>query len=415
MTNDKRQNKITTKQCVILCGGLGTRLGELTKGCPKPLLTIAGRPFLDILIENIARFGFNDFILLAGYKGDLIWHHYRGKKNPLSHLDISIRTVIEPEPAGTGGALIHAKDLLESHFLMMNGDSFFDINYLELINDKANNLATIMLRKVDDTTRCGVVELEGERITAFHERPLEPGQGIINSGIYWLSADVLKYVKTLPCSIERDVFPILANEKKITGSLGEGFFIDIGIPKDLEAAQLSIPKQLKRPAVFFDRDGVLNKDDGYTYQTESFQWLEGAKEAIKCCNDAGYYVFVVTNQAGIARGFYQPKDVEKLHDWMNEELFYVGAHIDDFEYCPFHPDGVVPEFSFLSGYRKPGGQMIADLIEYWGVNVDKSLLIGDKKSDLAAARAINISGYLFQSGAINVNDYLNSISIFTKK
>jgi len=392
-------------QCVILCGGLGSRLGDLTKDCPKPLLTIADRPLLDILIENIARFGFTDFILLAGYKGDMIWQRYRGKRNPLSHLSVNIRVVIEPEPAGTGGALTHAKALLESSFLMLNGDSFFDINYLDLVaaansNDNNERIATIMMRQVEDASRCGVVDTKGDQITAFYERPSKPGPGTINSGIYWLKSEILNYIEKLPSSIERDIFPRLAEEGKIGGVLSEGFIIDIGIPEDLKSAQISIPAKLNRPAVFFDRDGVLNEDDGYTFKISEFRWKEGAKEAIRMCNQAGYYVFVVTNQAGIARGFYQPRDVDKLHSWMNNELFSHGAHIDDFQFCPFHSEGKIPEYALQSQYRKPGAGMIENLIEAWGVNIDGSMLIGDKASDIEAARCAGIKGLMFHQGSL---------------
>ena len=105
------------------------------------------------------------------------------------------------------------------------------------------------------------------------------------------------------------------------------------------SAQIELPRQLGRPAVFFDRDGVLNRDLGYLHRPEEFEWLEGAKKAIRLCNDSGYLVFVVTNQAGVARGFYGEEDVHRLHAWMNEELAREGAHVDAFEFCPHHPEG----------------------------------------------------------------------------
>ena len=99
-----------------------------------------------------------------------------------------------------------------------------------------------------------------------------------------------------------------------------------------------------KPAAFLDRDGVINVDSGYVYRPEDFAWIEGAKEAVKFLNDNAYLVFVVTNQGGVAHGFYEEDDVLSLHRWLSGELALFGAHIDAFFYCPHHPDGVREEY-----------------------------------------------------------------------
>ncbi|MCK1314159.1 HAD family hydrolase [Bradyrhizobium sp. 23] len=152
---------------------------------------------------------------------------------------------------------------------------------------------------------------------------------------------------------------------------------------------------MKRPAVFFDRDGVLNEDDGYAFDPEKIRWIEGAQHAVKAVNDAGYLAFVVTNQSGIARGFYEEQHVRNLHEWMSRELANVGARIDAFEYCPHHPEGLVERYRVLCSCRKPQPGMIRALLERYAVDVDASFLIGDKQSDLAAAQAAGIAAYLF--------------------
>ncbi|MCK1403207.1 HAD family hydrolase [Bradyrhizobium sp. 4] len=152
---------------------------------------------------------------------------------------------------------------------------------------------------------------------------------------------------------------------------------------------------MKRPAVFFDRDGVLNEDDGYAFDPGKIRWVDGAQEAVKAANDAGYLAFVVTNQSGIARGFYEEQQVRNLHEWMSRELAIVGAHIDAFEFCPHHPDGLIQRYRVLCDCRKPQPGMIKALLERYAVDVDASFLIGDKQSDLAAAQAASIAAYLF--------------------
>jgi D-glycero-D-manno-heptose 1,7-bisphosphate phosphatase len=158
---------------------------------------------------------------------------------------------------------------------------------------------------------------------------------------------------------------------------------------------------LKRPAVFFDRDGVLNEDHGYVFDPGKIRWVEGAQEAVKAVNDAGYLAFVVTNQSGIARGFYEERHVRSLHEWMLRELTIVGARIDAFEFCPHHPDGVIERFRILCNCRKPQPGMIRALLERYSVDIDASFMIGDKQSDLAAAQAVGIGAYLFDGSNLH--------------
>jgi len=152
----------------------------------------------------------------------------------------------------------------------------------------------------------------------------------------------------------------------------------------------------KRPAIFFDRDGVLNVDRGYVHRIEDFEWLPGAIEAIKIANDRNYFVFVVTNQSGVARGLYQEEHVRLLHEHMQQELRRRGAHIDDFRYCPDHPEGTVAKYARVSSWRKPEPGMILDLLEHWPVDRERSIVIGDKQIDLEAARAAGLRGILVQ-------------------
>jgi D-glycero-D-manno-heptose 1,7-bisphosphate phosphatase len=381
-------------QAVILVGGLGTRLGERTKTIPKPMLDVGGRPFLDTLIDELVRYDvFDEILLLAGYKADIIHSRYDGTQRGRARL----RVALEEKPLGTAGALIHARDLLQRRFVLLNGDSFFDFNLLDLIAQANDSLAHMALRADVVGDRYGRVELDGNRVRAF----IAPGQGAtgpVNAGVYVLDRSIIDGIKTLPASLERDIFPQLVADGRLSGTPYRGYFIDIGIPDDLARADRELNEKLRRAAVFFDRDGVLNHDSGYTFEPGKLEWIDGAREAVKAVNDAGYFAFVITNQSGVARGLYQESHVQALHRFMADEMARIGAHIDAFEYCPDHPDGTIERYRRVSERRKPAPGMILDLIKRFPVDLVNSLLIGDKKSDLEAARAAGLKGHLFSGG-----------------
>ena len=258
----------------------------------------------------------------------------------------------------------------------------------------------VALRRMADTGRYGRARLSGGAITDFAEKATASGPGLINGGIYWLERSVLDWIEALPASLEQDVLPRLAKAGLLGGRSYDGFFIDIGIPEDLARAQALIPEQMRRPAVFLDRDGVLNADSGYPHAPEQIEWTEGAHQAVKNFNDAGYFVFVATNQAGVAHGLYDEDTVRRLHRWMNTELMQTGAHVDDWRYCPFHPEAKVEAYRGAHPWRKPGAGMLLDLMEHWPVETSRSFLIGDRESDVEAARNAGIAGHRFSGGSL---------------
>jgi len=374
--------------------------GGLAAGTPKVLLPCGDRAFLAWLLREFVRFGVTDFLLLTG---------------PLSAEVAQAVAVIQaslPRPArvrlseqsvcaGTGGAIFHARDRLVERFLVCNANSLFDANLAILLADAAVDrpgvVGRIMLRRLDDASRHGVVALDGDRITAFRACLPSGPAGLMDTGIHLFRKTLIDSLGPA-CSLESDVLPGLAAAGTLRGTLAEGTFRAIEAAGDLPIAQTEIPGRLRRRALFLDRDGVLNIDRGYVGSADRFEWVGGALDAIRYATGAGWHVFIVTNQSGVARGFYGEAAVRTLLDWIGDEARRNGGTIDDWRYCPFHPEATVKAYRQAHEWRKPLPGMLLDLLRAWQVEPSRAVMIGDQASDMHAAAAAGVAGHLFLGG-----------------
>lgn len=392
------------RQAVVLAGGLGTRLGELTQATPKPLLPVGGRPFLAYLLDWLARGGVEEIIVSTGYLPDAFGAFFAASswRNPYGE-PVRVYEARENVRAGTAGALALMANRLDDRFLLVNGDTFFDCDLAGVIGaaerlPQGSMLLTV--REVEDTGRYGRVEIgDAGLILSFAHRG-RSGAGLINAGISVLDRSVLELIKDVPCSLEQDVYPRVAEAGKLFSWEQQGYFIDIGLPETYARAQDELPAQCTKPAAFFDRDGVLNVDRGYTHRLDDLEFVDGAIEAVQMARAAGYLAVVVTNQAGVAKGYYDEAAVSAFHRTLNARLREKGAWIDAFYYCPYHPEASVAAFRRAHPDRKPEPGMILRAIEELSIDSARSFLIGDQQTDLEAARRAGIRGYLYSSGSV---------------
>lgn len=404
------EQRVTIRQAVILAGGRGSRLGALTDATAKPVLDVGGRPFLYWPMRELQRFGVERFVVLTGHAAPAAEAALRAAAAALPR-PAPLDFVREDTPRGTGGALREAADLLDARFLLLNGDTLFDCNLARLLRAAAAQPEAVfmhmLLRDAPAGARYGVVTTDGARVTAFAERPAGGADGgLINAGIYVVDRRVVAGIPP-GASLERDVLPHLAASGRLYGTRAEGWFVDIGTPPDLVRARAELPARLRRRALILDRDGVLNLDHGYVGTRDRWDWVEGAREATAAATAAGWHVFVATNQSGIARGMYDEAAFATLQDWVADRLRAAGGTIDDWRYCPFHPDAAVTRYRADSDRRKPAPGMLLDLMRAWELSPADCVMIGDQPTDMAAAAAAGIAGHRFPGGRLD--DFLAPI------
>ena len=370
------------KQAVILAGGFGTRLAHVVSDVPKPMAPIKKNPFLEYIIKTLKKQGFDSFIFLTGYKSECIEKHFKSLKNA---------AFIKEETAlGTGGAILNAYDKLDDEFYVINGDTFFDIDYSILENFGKNKPITLALRYTNNIERYGFVEIDDDfKIKSFVEKGKLPENridGFINGGIYYVHKSVLKpYADKFNnefISLETEIFPKLLANNDLYGLPIGGCFIDIGIPEDYYRAQDLIPDWISReltPALFIDKDGTLIENTEYPHGRD-FKIIKSTIDILKNYAAGHYHIVMVTNQAGIGKDKFTIEQMQEGFDGIKEFYKKYEVNFDDIEYCPFHKNAVIKNYAYDTILRKPNPGMILTACEKLKIDLKNSIMVGDNPS-----------------------------------
>ena len=373
-------------ECVVLAGGKGTRLRSVVSDLPKCMAPVAGRPFLAWLLDDLREAGFDHIILSLGYKHEAVeaWVATRPDRE-------SITCVVEEEPLGTGGGVrLALRQAREDAVFILNGDTFFGVDYpaMQAFHRQSGAQATLALKPLRDFDRYGEVTLDGEgRITAFREkRPC--AEGLINGGVYLLQRDALAEMPER-FSLEKDYFEPQAESAGLAGFRSDGYFIDIGIPADYARAQRDFADGAYRSypydALLLDRDGVINvlRPNDYVKNIAEFVFCDGALEALRRLNPCFRRIVIVTNQRGVGRGLMTETDLAEIHDWMLARIREAGGRIDRIYVCTA-VDPADPR-------RKPNPGMAREVrADFPDIDFARSILVGDSASDLEFARRAGI-------------------------
>ena len=385
-------------KAAILAGGKGTRLGKLAENVPKPMVMIGGKPLLEHQIGLLTRYGFDDIILCTGHLSNII-EEYLGDGR---RFKARIRYSAEDKPLGSAGCLKPVEKILGGQFLLLNGDVMLDMDLgrLKRFHGKKKADATLTCHPNDHPHDSDLIEADAcGRIIAFHPKPREEGgyyRNLVNAGAQILSKSVFDYIEEgAKAELWSEVLPkMLKDGCRLYAYNTPEYLKDMGTPHRLEEVERDYASGLiashnldrRRPAVFLDRDGVINREKHLLHRVEDFELLPGSSQAIKAINRSKYLCIVVTNQPVVARGLCSIEDVEKIHNKMETLLGRDGAKLDAIYYCPHHPDagypGENPKFKVKCKCRKPGTGMIDEAVKDYNIDLKGSYVIGDSTIDV---------------------------------
>jgi histidinol-phosphate phosphatase family protein len=394
---------------------MGSRLRSVTGDLPKPLVDVCGEPLLGRQLGMVAASSITDVVLLCGYGAAAI-ADYCGDG---SKWGLDIRCVVEAEARGTAGAVSDAIPMLQPNFLVMYGDVVLDVDLDRLMaaHAKASPAATLLAHPNDHPYDSDIVEADGANfVTAIHGYPHPPGlelRNLVNAGLYVLERDALAGLTGLPSKPDfgKHVFArMLAEGLRLYAYRSPEYIKDAGTPARLEkvsrdilsgrVAALSL--RHPTPAIFIDRDGVLNEERGHISRPDDLVLLPGAAQAVAKINRSSFRSVVITNQPVVARGDCSVEELERIHARLDTRLAEDGAFVDALYYCPHHPDagfpGEVPALKITCQCRKPAAGLIEQAAAEMNIDLGGSWFIGDSTTDMELARRLELRFVLVETG-----------------
>lgn len=368
--------QIMSIPCVILAGGLGTRLRTEVKDVAKPMAPMGHKPFLHVLMDQLHIQGVENFVLAVGFKAESIQNYFEKLRLPYS-----ITYSYEEELLGTGGALKQAaQNITSERFLAINGDTFFDLNILDFLNDSDKSSAPFFmaLMQSSEPERFGGVQVENGKVISFGS--LNKASNYRNAGVYCIRTELLKGWHEQQFSLEQDFLPKIAHQALLDAACYSAYFIDIGVPKDLKNAQNKFAKFYIDFSwtLFLDRDGVINERlvGDYVKNPEDFHFKSGVLEAVAAFSKIFGRIIVVTNQQGIGKNIMTERNLSDIHRYMISEIQKHGGRIDAVYFAP----QLAQENSEM---RKPNSGMALQAKRDFGeIDFAKSVMIGDSDSDI---------------------------------
>lgn len=387
---------------VIIAGGKGTRISEVSTEIPKAMIPIAGKPVIEYQVELAKRYNLKDFIFIIGHLGEVIKDYFgTGEK-----LGVNIKYFEETTPLGTAGALKFLKQDLQEDFFVFYGDTVMDIALDVMIENHVSNKsdASLLLHPNDHPYDSDLVVLDkGDFVERFYSKPHPEGlitKNLVNAALYILSPKIIDVIpENKKSDFGKDIFPDCLNRNlKLFGYISTEYIKDMGTPErykrvsdDMLSGKVSrLNRSNRRKAIFLDRDGVVTKEKNLLHKSEDLELIEGVSDAIRYINKSEYLAVVVTNQPVIARNLCTIEELDFIHNTMETKLGEDRAFIDAIYYCPHHPDSGYPEerkeYKIDCECRKPKPGMLLHAAKDLNIDLEESIMIGDRESDIEAGK-----------------------------
>lgn len=422
-------------KAVIMAGGKGTRLGDLARDIPKPMVEVSGMPVLEYEIEMLRQQGFDDIVLTVGHLGPVIMDYFGdgSKVSPVTGkpFGVKIQYYVEEMPLGNAGALLKIRDQLTDDFLLLNGDVVFhaDLQRMAAFHREKGAMATLFVHPNSHPYDSGLI-MEDENgavlrwLTKEEERPVYY-HNIVNAGLHILNVKLLDALLETGApeklDLDRQLLKPLAGSGTMFCYHSPEYVKDMGTPDRLEAVRQDFVSgriqsgslRQRQKAVFLDRDGTINDYVGFLRRAEEFALLEGVAEAIGRLHELGYLCIVVTNQPVIARGETTFAQLDEIHRKMETLLGLKGAYVDDVFFCPHHPDSGFPgerkEYKIACSCRKPQPGMLLKAAEKYNIDLENSWMIGDGKNDVLAGQNAGCQTALIGQGEFGQTESVSSL------
>jgi histidinol-phosphate phosphatase family protein len=373
-------------QAVILAGGRGTRLKPLTDTRPKPMVEILGKPFLAYQIEQLRDQGFKKILLLLGYLPEVV-QDYCGDG---SRWGVKIEYSISAVEDETARRLKLAEALLDSCFLLLYCDNYWPMQiekmWPQFIGSGAPAMITVYTNK-DGYTR-NSVRVDPDGYVAIYDKTCaSPGLQGVEISYAFIDKSVVRILPEANVSVEEALYSRLARDRQLAAYVTDHRYYSVGA---LHRLPLTESFFARHPAVILDRDGVLNKKPPraqYVRNWSEFEWVSGAREALRLLNEAGYRVIVVSNQAGIGRGVMTETDLLQIHNRMRAEAEEAGGRIDEIYYCPH-------DWNDGCACRKPSPGLLFQAQRELNLDLSRTSFVGDDERDREAAEAAGCPFFL---------------------
>ena len=377
----KKKNNLSL---VILAGGKGSRLKDIIGNYQKCIVKINNRPFLNYILNHFSKYNFDKIYILAGKGSSKVYSLYHNKEFNF----IKVICLKEKKPMGTGGSLYKLKNKIDN-FILVNGDSILDIDVKRFLPRNQNTICKMSLVEKNNyasNKTLSNLNLINKKVVINKNK-----KNFMNGGIYFFNKKIFKFIQNKKLSLEEEILPNLIKEKKITGELyDKNFFFDIGTKKNFLRSGLFLKKNFSKPAFFLDRDGVINYDYGYVSKFSNFKFRKGVIKGLNFLIKNKYYIFIITNQAGIAKKKFTVDEFKLLHIKLKNYLAKKNIFFDAVSYCPHHKDGKISKYTKNCSFRKPDNGMVRNIFQKWDINIKKSFFIGDKFTDEKCAKKSNL-------------------------